>query len=38
MDGESLLKYFEPLIKFLEKENKGYKIEWDDECEKQTVI
>ncbi|CAD5120116.1 DgyrCDS8693 [Dimorphilus gyrociliatus] len=32
MDGSSLLKYFEPLIKYLEEENKGHKIDWNEEC------
>ncbi|KAI0233168.1 Angiotensin-converting enzyme [Lamellibrachia satsuma] len=32
MDAAPLLEFFRPVIKFLEKENEGHRIGWDENC------
>lgn len=36
MDAGPLLEYFKPLQDWLEQENKGHDISWDEECPLET--
>ena len=32
MDAGPLMEFFRPVIKYLEKENEGHRIGWDENC------
>lgn len=36
MSAKPIIQYFEPLIDWLKKQNKGHKVTWSDECPKGT--